>query len=104
MITYIAGELTDIRAQLTETDGAAFSITGVTVTVTTQDGQETIRDEETAEWDSTGQVWYHEDFTPEDDGYAVGMSYLATFSVELTLSGVEYVQKEARVLFNLAAR
>ena len=96
MTVYYLGDETDIRAQITNTDGDAFTVTGVDVTIKSLGDGTVIRNGETAEFDADGNIWYHETFSA---GYADGTTYRAVFAVAITLNGVDYLQYEPQVTF-----
>lgn len=90
--TYYIGEVEDICAEITERDSATFTISAVTVTITTAAEVALTGRTNVAASYSGAEVWFHETFSTAN-GYAEGGSYIATFKATITRDTGTYAAK-----------
>jgi len=93
----IFGETTDLAVAVTERDGATFTITAATVTITKTDGTK-LRNGVACTIDNTlFRASYLETFSTAN-GYAEGTTYYASFKVTMSSGHVEKHECEFRLL------
>lgn len=87
-------EKVDLEVQLSERDGAAFTVTSATITVLTSAGV-AVRDAVSASVDDTNKRAYYTETFSTANGYAADGTYTVVFAVTLTQSGSTRIVRPA---------